>query len=256
MVDLVHASRGCRFNCFPCCTPFLGGRRFRPRPLDQVVAEIESIDNNRLFIVDNSLAQDDDWLKALFKELAPLKKKWVSHPIKDDEEILDLAAQAGCWYMYQAIVDDSAHIRGRIERVKERGMGVEGTVLLGLDEHDADYGKRMVDFLLDIDLDLAEFTILTPFPGTPIREQFEGENRILHDDWVRYTGDEVVFQPKQMSVEALQEMYEYAWEAFYAPCSKELRMAKLYLKVREMEKKDGTYKRVRLSSKRSWDEIR
>ena len=32
MVDLVHASRGCRFNCFPCCTPYLGGRRFRPRP--------------------------------------------------------------------------------------------------------------------------------------------------------------------------------------------------------------------------------
>ena len=136
MVDLVHASRGCHFNCFPCCTPYLGGRVFRPRPLDQVVREIESIDNNRLFIVDNSLAQDDDWLKALFTELAPLKKKWVSHPIKDDDQILDLAAEAGCWYMYQAIVDDSDHIRRRVKRVKERGIGVEGTILLGLDEHD------------------------------------------------------------------------------------------------------------------------
>ena len=121
MVDLVHASRGCRFNCFPCCTPYLGGRSFRPRPLERVVEEIESIDNNRLFIVDNSLAQDDEWLKALFRELAPLKKKWISHPIKDDDEILDLAARAGCWYTYQAVVDDSAYIRRRIERVKERG---------------------------------------------------------------------------------------------------------------------------------------
>ena len=98
-------------------------------------------------------------------------------------------------------MDDSDHIRGRIERVKERGIGVEGTVLLGLDEHDEDYVKRMVDFLLDIDLDLAEFTILTPFPGTPIREQLEREGRILHNDWIHYTGGEVVFQPKQMSVE-------------------------------------------------------
>jgi hypothetical protein len=29
-------------------------------------------------------------------------------------------------------------------------------------------------------------------------------------------------------------------------------MARLYLKVLEMEKRDGTYKRVRLSAKRSW----
>ena len=49
MVDLVHASRGCSFNCFPCCTPYLGGRKFRPRPIDKVVEEFKSIPNNRLF---------------------------------------------------------------------------------------------------------------------------------------------------------------------------------------------------------------
>jgi hypothetical protein len=55
-----------------------------------------------------------------------------------------------------------------------------------------------------------------------------------------------------MSVDSLQEMYEYAWETFYTSCSKELQMAKLFLKVLEMERKDGTYKRVRLSRERSW----
>ena len=58
MVDLVHASRGCRFSCYPCCVSYLGGRTFRPRPIDRVVAEIAGIDNGRLFFVDNSLAQD------------------------------------------------------------------------------------------------------------------------------------------------------------------------------------------------------
>ena len=252
MVDLVHASRGCRFNCFPCCTPYLGGRKFRPRPMEAVVKELESIDNNRLFFVDNSLAQNDEWEKELFKAITPLKKKWISHPIKDDDEILDLAVKAGCWYMYQAIVDTSDHIRKKILRLKERGIGVEGTVLLGLDDHDEDYIKRLVDFLLEIDLDLAEFTILTPFPHTPIRQQLEKENRILHNDWCRYTTGEVVFQPKKMSVDSLQKMYEYAWETFYAECSKEIQMAKLYLKVIEKEKKDGTYKKVKLSRNRSW----
>ena len=252
MVDLVHASRGCGFNCFPCCTAYLGGRTFRPRPLDRVVGEIESIDNNRLFIVDNSLAQDDEWLKTLLAEISPLKKKWISHPINDDDETLDLAAEAGCWYMYQAIVKESDHIRQRVKRVRQRGIGVEGTILLGLDEHDEDEIKRLIDFALDIELDLAEFTVLTPFPHTPVRRQLEQEGRILHNDWIRYTGDQVVFQPKRMTVDALQEMYEYAWKTFYSSGSKEFQMAKLYLKVLEMEKKDGTYEKVRLRPDRSW----
>lgn len=250
MVDLVHASRGCRFNCFPCCTPYLGGRNFRPRSIEAVVKELESIDNNRLFLVDNSLAQDDEWEKELFNAIAPLKKKWISHPIKDDDEILDLAVKAGCWYVYQAIVDISDYMRRRIKRLKERGIGVEGTVILGLDHHDEDYIKRLVDFLLEVGLDLAEFTVLTPFPHTPVRAELEEEKRILHNDWIKYTGAEVVFKPAKMSVASLQKMYDYTWTAFYADCSQELKMAKLYIKVIEKEKRDRTYKRTSLETKR------
>ena len=71
MVDLFHASRGCRFNCYPCCVSFLGGRCFRPRPFDKVIEELAGIDNNRLFIVDNSLAQDKEWEMQLFREMIP-----------------------------------------------------------------------------------------------------------------------------------------------------------------------------------------
>ena len=242
MVDLVHASRGCRFDCFPCCTGFLGGRKFRPRSIESVIEEISLIDNNRLFFVDNSMAQDDKWEKELFRALIPLKKKWISHPIKDDDEILDLAAEAGCWYVYQAVFDTSDHIRKRVRRLKERGIGVEGTIILGMDDHDEDYIKRLVDFLLEIELDLAEFTILTPFPHTPIRAEFEKEKRILHNDWIRYTGAEVVFQPAKMSVDALQKMFFYAWDTFYGGSSQNFQMAKMFLNVIEKEKADGTYK--------------
>lgn len=250
MVDLVHASRGCRFNCLPCCTPYLGGCKFRPRPIDAVVREIEGIDNNRLFFVDNSLAQDNEWEKNLFRALIPLKKKWVSHPIKDDDEILDLAAKAGCWYVYQAVFDTSDVIRNRIKRLKDRGIGVEGTILLGLDDHDEDYIKRLVDFLLEIKLDLAEFTILTPFPHTTARDQLVKDNRILHNDWSRYTCNEVVFKPARMSVDTLQKMFHYAWKTFYGNVSQELRMADLFMKVLLKEKADGTFQSRRLKRKR------
>lgn len=252
MVDLVHASRGCRFNCFPCCTPFLGGRKFRPRPVSQVVEEMAGIDNNRLFIVDNSLAQNDEWEKELFKAMIPLRKKWVSHPIKDDDEILDLAVKAGCWYVYQAVVDTSDCIRERVKRMKDRGIGVEGTIILGMDDHDEDYIKRLVDFLLEIELDLAEFTVLTPFPKSSIRTELEQQGRILHNRWAEYTGGTVVYKPAKMSPDKLQDMYEYAWKTFYHDASKEVKMGRLYMKVIQREQADGTYRPMRLVRNRKW----
>ena len=239
MLDLVHASRGCRFNCFPCCTGFLGGRNFRPRPLDRVIEEIESIDNGRLFFVDNSFAQDDGWERELFTALIPLRRKWVSHPIVENDEILDLAYRAGCWYVYQAIFDTSDFIRKRIRRYKQHGIGVQGTIILGTDDHDVDSIKRLVDFLLEEDLDLAEFTIMTPFMGSPIRAQLEADGRLLSSDWSEYTCDRVVFQPKMMSPTELQDMYYYAWETFYAGRSQELRMANLFLQVVRRERAEA-----------------
>ena len=252
MFDLVHASRGCKFNCFPCCTGFLGGRQFRPRPIDMVIEEMASIPNNRLFIVDNSLAQDREWLIDLFTAMIPLKKKWVSHPILDDDEVLDLAAQAGSWYVYQAIFDTSDVIRSRIRRLKDHGIGVEGTIILGTDEQDEDYIKRLVEFLLEVDLDMAEFTILTPFPHSPIRDRFEREGRILSNNWIDYTADKVVFQPKLMTPEKLLEMYRYAWDTFYAGGGYQLKMGELFKKVSRREMEDGTYHRYDKRKKRAF----
>jgi radical SAM superfamily enzyme YgiQ (UPF0313 family) len=252
MVDLVHASRGCRFNCFPCATAYLGGRQFRPRPIEKVVEEISGIDNNRLFLVDNSLAQDKGWVMELFDALIPLKKKWISHPILDEDEVIAKAAKAGCWYVYQAVFDTSDVIRNRVKRLKDHGIGVEAAVLLGTDNQDADYIKRLVDFLLEIDVDMAEFSILTPFPHTPVTATYEKDGRILHKDWSRYTTAEVVYKPKNMSPETLEEMYRYAWKTFYQDMSQSLRMARLFSELVKKEMADGTYQSMKLSEERKW----
>lgn len=250
MVDLIHASRGCRFSCYPCCVQYLGGRSFRPRPIDKVIEEVSSIPNNRLFFVDNSLAQNKQWELELFRAMKPLKRSIISHPVEDDDEVLDAAVEAGLWWVYQAVFDTSDFIKRRIKRLKERGVAVEGTILLGLDEHDEDYIKRLVDFLMEIELDLAEFTVLTPFPHTKTYDEMEKNGRILHKDWRRYTAGEVVVQPSKMSPHKLEELYHYAWDTFYKDEPQQVKMARLLMNVIEKEMKDGTHHRFDTPRKR------
>ena len=242
MVDLFHASRGCRFSCYPCAVSYLGGRKFRPRPIDKVVEDMAGIDNNRLFIVDNSLAQDKQWEKELFTAIAPLKKKWISHTIEDDPEILDLAAKAGAWYVYQAVYDTSDYIKERVKRYHDYGIGVEGTILFGLDNQTEDDIKRLIDFLGEIDLDLAEFTIFAPFPHTKGHDDLMRQGRIFDFDWNHYNAGQVVYQPKNMSPEKLQDLYDYAWKSFYADESQEQKMFRLFCNVAMREMEDGTYR--------------
>jgi hypothetical protein len=71
----------------------------------------------------------------------------------------------------------------------------------------------------------------------------EKEGRILSNNWSDYTADKVVFKPKLMSPERLQELYFYAWDTFYAEKSYQFRMGDLFMKVIEKEMKDGTYRR-------------
>ncbi|OEU52274.1 MAG: radical SAM protein, partial [Desulfobacterales bacterium S3730MH5] len=242
MVDLVHASRGCRFHCYPCCVAYLGGKQFRPRPIDKVVKEMAGIDNNRLFLVDNSLSQDTEWEMELFREMIPLKKKWCSHPIEDKPEVLDLAAQAGAWYVYQAVFDTSDYIRERIRRYHDNGIAVEGSILLGLDHHTEDYIKGLVDFLLEIELELAEFTVLTPFPHTKAFDDLKQQDRIFSYDWNDYSADKVVYYPKHMSPDRLQQLLHYAWDSFYQDEPQELKMFKLFQQVIRKEMVDKTFR--------------
>jgi len=75
----------------------------------------------------------------------------------------------------------------------------------------------------------------------------EKDGRILHNDWVKYTGGQTVFKPAKMTVDELDEMHQYAWDTFYGPGGKELAMGKLYMSVIEKEIADGTYKSPRLN---------
>jgi hypothetical protein len=88
-----------------------------------------------------------------------------------------------------------------------------------------------LDFLLTIDLDLAEFTVLTPFPGSKIHQQMEAEGRIFDRNWTHYNAATVVHRPRLMSPATLQQIYHDAWEAFYGTEAQHIKMARLFMDV-------------------------
>ena len=83
---------------------------------------------------------------------------------------------------------------------------------------------------------------MTPFPHTKAYDDYLRENRIFNHDWNHYNAGQVVFQPKQMTPEKLQELYDYAWTTFYADESQESKMMRLFAKVMMREMEDGTYR--------------
>ncbi len=236
MVDLLQTSRGCGFKCYPCSVYYLEGGEHRMWDLDHTVADAERC-SERIFIVDNSMDQNVPYQKELMSALAGMGKRFISHPINPSHEVLKLAQKAGWWYVYLAVFKISQKVRERIKMYHDYGIGVEGTIMLGVDEQDEDAIRRLVDFLLDIDLDLAEFTILTPFPHTRTWKQLEEEGRIIDRDWSHYNASNVVFRPAQMTPEKLQELYQEAWKTFYAKESQELKMGKLLLNVLKSSRK-------------------
>jgi radical SAM superfamily enzyme YgiQ (UPF0313 family) len=239
MFDLVQATRGCTYNCYPCCVPKLRGTAHRVRPVAEVIDEVGRIDNDRVFFVDNCLRQNDTYQREFFTALKDLNLAWVAHPISEEDDILRLAREAGAWYIYQAIDRISDTIRDRIRRFHDHGIGVEGTILLGRDSHDRDFFKRMVDFLLELEVELVEFTILTPFPNLGLFRQLERDGRILHRDWDKYNTANAVFQPALMSPEELEEGYRWSWETFYREEPQRARMARMHLRAMADLKRRG-----------------
>jgi radical SAM superfamily enzyme YgiQ (UPF0313 family) len=229
----VQASRGCPHDCSFCTVSALHGRRYRFRPVERVVEEVADIRDKWIMFVDDNLAGNLDYARRLFERLRDLGRSWVAETtmtIARHADLLRLAAKSGCQGLFVGLeslsaanlkeIGKSINVLGKckdaIKRIHDEGIAVEGSFILGLDEDDEGVFERTVRFAEDVHLDLAQFGILTPFPGTRIRKQLEEEDRIISSDWSLYDIGHVVFRPKRMSVETLQEGFQTAWREFYS----------------------------------------
>ena len=97
---------------------------------------------------------------------------------------------------------------------------MQAGIVFGFDQDRPDIFRETLDFLEAEGVENATFNILTPFPGTRLFQRLEAEGRITTRDWSKYNGRvDVVFRPKQMSLEELLAGYRYANRRFYSVSS-------------------------------------
>jgi radical SAM superfamily enzyme YgiQ (UPF0313 family) len=233
--DAVQATRGCPHGCTFCSVSSFSRRRFRARPVDEVVEELRGLGRWLIFMDDN-LALDRDYAAELFARMAPLGKRWCSQcgiGIADDPRLLCLAARSGCIGLFvglESLSDSNLLAWGKtpnrhrdyaraVTRLHAARIGVYSGFVFGMDGDGPDVFARTLDFLDEARVDALQATILTPFPGTPLFAEMEGQGRITTRDWSLYDFGHVVFEPRGMSPETLRAGHAWVQSRFYSRSS-------------------------------------
>jgi len=228
-----EATRACGHDCEFCVAPAAWGRKQFQKPIGHVIDDIRRVGKRRIIFIDLNLVSDRSYAAELFTALVPLGVRWfglATSLIGRDPELMDLMARSGCTGLLigfetintEALRDirkrfnDPSLYRRLIADLHARGIGVQGCFVFGNDHDTLDSFEETVQFAIDTAIDLPRFAILTPFPGTPLHARLEREGRILTRNWELYDGQHVVFRPRQMSPQELQQGHERAWRSVYS----------------------------------------
>jgi radical SAM superfamily enzyme YgiQ (UPF0313 family) len=231
-INVVQTARGCPNACTFCTVSAIFGRRYRFRPIAEVVDELRAL-GGWVGFVDDNIVGNPARAKELFEALIPLNLRWIGQgelTMAKDPELLALAARSGCQAMFVGLESVSAeNLRATkkssnmgydmgeaIRTVHKAGIEIIGSFVLGLDGDDPGVFARTADFARRHKLVAAQFSVLTPFPGTVVHRQLEQEGRIEDRDWSHYTMSNVVFRPRQMGAERLREGQRETYARFYS----------------------------------------
>ena len=253
--NTLHVSRGCPFNCSFCAVSTFFGRRYRFRPVKEVIKEIETViqadeirfwrkavaklwdkaDAHRFAFLDDNIFGQKKYARELFEALIPLKILWgsqasVNVAAPENEALLKLAARSGCRFLFvgfESIDQSSLDEVGKkinkpeiyaqaVKLFHSYGITVLGAFVFGFDSEDTTIFRRTLEFTKRIKLDIAQFTVLTPLPGTPLMAELNEKGRLVEKDWSKYDFRTAVFKPLGMSAEELVRGKEWVWQEFYS----------------------------------------
>ena len=242
----IQTTRGCPLNCSFCSVSAMNGKPYRHRPIDDVIRELRTVREKLVLIVDDNLigisAAHVERAKELLRAMirAKLRKKWICQAtvnMADDEELLALAAKAGCKGVFigfesptnrgLAEVGKQFNVRKRrdhraaVRRVQRHNISVMGSFIMGLDTDTPGIGRRIADAASHYGLDLLNVLFLTPLPGTRLWDKMHADGRIaaadFPEDWKYYTLNFPVARYKHLSwADILREM-DGCNRRFYSP---------------------------------------
>lgn len=234
----IQTTRGCPFACDFCAVTAIFGHKYRFRPVKDVLAEIDTLEHKYVFFYDDNIVGNPGYSRELFRSLIPYKKRWIgqaSTTVIRDPELMKLMAKSGCKGLFIGFEslseenlrqsrkkhNDPRQYKEVAKRLHDLGVAISGAFVFGLDNDDNTVFERTLEFAMDIELDIAQFNWLAPYPGTPIYDRLKAENRLINNEWW-LTGSglgDVVYYPRRMSPDELQEGSRWTRRNFYSTSS-------------------------------------
>jgi len=231
-INSIEATRGCPHKCDFCIVPTAWSNTYAHRPVEEVIAELQTFEGRVALFIDLSPVEDIHYAKALYTAMIPLRMRWVglaTTRIAEEAELLSLAAKSGCKGLligFESISQDTLNQTHKhfhaakeygeiIKKLHDHGIGIQGCFVFGFDNDDESVFERTVEFVDRTRIDLPRYAVATPFPNTGLYRRLEAEGRLLHKNWALYDVEHVVFEPKRMTAERLQEGLEWSWRRSY-----------------------------------------
>lgn len=227
-LNIVEISRGCPFECDFCAVTNFHGKKYRLRPIADVLKEIRfrKLQSRQRYIAinDDNLFGNKAYFRELLVGLTKLNVTWgaqMSVNVASDEDMLSLLRDSGCQSVGFGIESlsqeslDSIHKKTNkvkeydelFDRVRKHNLKVYLGMMVGMDHDDESTFEKILDWLksqMDVII-FANIHIITPLPGTTLYRRLLKENRIIDFDWKNYDTKHVVFKPRLMSGETLYQ---------------------------------------------------
>lgn len=231
--NLIMISKGCLNRCQFCTGGVHWKGEVKTRNMEDIIKEIRSLDTNEPYIfLDDNLIWNPEFAKEVFRALIPLKIQWICSGAcvdsVEDIELVQLAKDSGCLAMllgFETVNEKTLKASSKgfnkvenyyktVDNFHRVGIAVQGSFIFGLDGDTVDTIKYTVQFIKNAKLDMLTLNMLYPYPGTPFRKKLEREGRLIIDEyeWDDFTYNRLMFVPKNISAQELEEGFRWATE--------------------------------------------
>ncbi|MFQ5865142.1 MAG: B12-binding domain-containing radical SAM protein [bacterium] len=231
-------TRGCPYGCKFCDVHILAGKRWRMRDPKLVADEVEHLVTDYgaqdIRIMDDIINFSNEKLHNLFNAIIERNFNvtfWVmgrADMLVKDPASAEIMAKAGVRAMFLGI--ESPHKRilkayrkgGKasadtseqaVSLLREHGIDAYGGFMIGEPSETAKEIKETIDYAKYINPATAQFSILTPYPGTEVWNQLK--DRLITHEWDKFDGLHAVYHGDHLKASEIEALCRKAYIYFY-----------------------------------------